>query len=97
MDFMEAVKLEGDEVLATIFHPEEDDFMILATGEKINEETDGLLFLHLYAFEDGVPAYGIDTFAFPNREMLEEFLVQLPNMSAMDYIIRGIGVRPEIR
>ncbi len=88
--------LDGSEFIMNIFHPDESALMVLVLGENTEFEKKGPAFLYLYACEDGEVAYGINTFVFFEQKELLKFLNDLPTMSALDFIKRGIGCRPNI-
>ncbi|PIC88546.1 hypothetical protein CSV71_14245 [Sporosarcina sp. P21c] len=90
----EYLKLDGKEFVTTIFNPIDKNSMILILGDNITGLKDEPIFIHLYLSKEGKIQHGIDSFIFFNTDCMWEFVNNLPNMNASDYIFSSIGVRP---
>ncbi|GKV65548.1 MULTISPECIES: hypothetical protein [unclassified Sporosarcina] len=96
-DFLKDAKLQGEEVVATYFFPEEATFMLMAIGENVNGEKEGPTAIYLYMFEDGEVSYGVDTFFFLDHDRMFDFINNLSNMSALNYLLRSAAIPPSIK
>lgn len=93
---LEGISLSGEEILTTFFSPKDDKVMILVLGENMEGKKEGFAFVYLYQCYDGVVDHGIEAFAFNNGKEAKEFVENIPNMSALDFMLGGLGVTPQI-
>lgn len=89
------IKLLGNEFITT-FHPDEESVMILVTGDNSDFFAEGPAYVYLYKYEDGTVVHGIDSFVFFEIQAMNDFLEQLPTMSAFDFVKHGTGIVPSI-
>ncbi|PID23472.1 hypothetical protein [Sporosarcina sp. P7] len=92
----EGISLNGDEILTTYFSPNDNSSMILVLGENMNNEKDGCSFVYLYQCIDGEVDHGIDAFVFSSGEKARKFVNSIPEMRALDFMLEGLGVTPQI-
>lgn len=88
------MKLDGKEFVTTIFNPRDSDSMILVLGDNVDGQKEGLTYLHLYMAICGEVIHGLDTLAFKTPEEAREFVENIPEMSALDFMFKSLGVRP---
>ena len=88
------LKLDGKEFVTTIFHPSDNNGMILILGDNIDGKKKGLTFLHLYLSRDGEVEHGLETLAFNTSEEALDFIDNIAEMSALEFMFKSIGIRP---
>ncbi|PIC62571.1 hypothetical protein CSV79_16350 [Sporosarcina sp. P13] len=96
MDFKILSNLQGTEFVSHFYTQADPSFMIVVTGENMDGLKKGPTVLYLYMFFDGEVDHGIDTFIFLNQEKAWEFINNLQQMSAIEFMIYSIGFPPEI-
>ena len=88
------MKLDGKEFVTTIFNPRYKDSMILVLGDNVDGQSEGLTYLHLYIAVRGEVSHGLDSLAFKTPKEAREFVENIPEMSALDFMFKSLGVRP---
>jgi hypothetical protein len=96
LEFDIPLNLDGNEFLTTYFSPVDESIMILALGDNINGDKEGPSTVFLYMCIDGEVEYGIESFVFFDSEKVWEFLNNIPEMSALDFMALSIGIRPSL-
>lgn len=96
MEFEIPLNLQGNEFLTTIFHPKDESLMILALGENTEMKKKEVAFVYLYLCTNGEVDHGIDTFVFFEHEKVQEFIENLPQMTALDFVLAGTGCQPKL-
>lgn len=95
MDIELPEKLNGMEVLATLFSPAEPNIGILVTGENYEEKTtQPLVCVYLIAFNEGkwFIQEELQAFSFWSFKSAKRFVDDLPNMSAIDLMLLMNGL-----
>lgn len=96
MDYKEQMELDGTEFLTTFFSPTNDAVMILVTGDNMDGKKEGLSCVYLYLCVAGEVEHGIQSFSFIEPEQAWSFVNDLPQMSALDFMVASIGVRAKL-
>ncbi|WP_342537382.1 hypothetical protein [Sporosarcina sp. FSL K6-3508] len=96
MDYKERMELDGTEFLTTFFSPTNDAVMILVTGDNMDGKKEGLSRVYLYLCVAGEVEHAIQSFSFIDSKEAWSFVNELPQMSALDFMIASISVRTKL-
>ena len=93
-DYEGRLNLVGKEFVTTVFNPLNDNDMILILGDNIDGQKEGLTYLFLYLSLSGEIEHGIESLAFNSPNEAWQFIDKLPEMTALEFMFKTLGVRP---